>query len=102
MHGRGHVWGGIHGGGMCGRDMHGRRACVVGRYVWWGACMVGGMHGVRHARQGHAWLGVYMAGGMHGGGHVGMHGRGGHVGMAGEMATAADGMHPTGMHSCFI
>ena len=22
--------------------------------------------------------------------------------MAGETATAADGMHPTGMHSCFV
>ena len=40
--------------------------------AWQGACMVR----------------VCMAGGMHGG-HV-----------AGEMATAADGTHPTGMHSC--
>ena len=30
----------------------------------------------------------------------GMHGRG--VCMAGETATAADGTHPTGIHSCFI
>ena len=30
----------------------------------------------------------------------GMHGEGGAC-MAGETATAADGMHPTGMHSCF-
>ena len=36
-----------------------------------------------------------------------MHGQGGMCGgggkgacMAGEMATAADGTHPTGMHSC--
>ena len=55
---------------------------------------------------------VNMAGGMHGGG---MHGRG-HVWqgacvagrcvwwgacVAGEMAIVADGMHPTGIHSCF-
>ena len=32
---------------------------------------------------------------MRGGG--GVHGRGG---VAGEMATAADGTHPTGMHTC--
>ena len=43
-----------------------------------------------------------MAGGVCGGG---MHGRGGMPGgggacVAGEMATAADGMHPTEMHSC--
>ena len=44
-----------------------------------------------------------MAGGM-----AGMHGRGcalqvgGGACMAGETATAADGTHPTGMHSCFL
>ena len=40
-------------------------------------------------------------GGVHDGGHAwqgGMHGRG--VCMTGEMATAAGGTHPTGMHSC--
>ena len=37
-----------------------------------------------------------MAWGVHGRG--GMHGWGTYV--AEEMATAADGMHPTGMHSC--
>ena len=37
-----------------------------------------------------------MAGNMHGGGHAWQG-----VCMEGEMATAADGMHPTGMHSCF-
>ena len=37
-----------------------------------------------------------MAGGIHDGG---VHGRGACV--AGETATAADGMHPTGMHSYF-
>ena len=30
----------------------------------------------------------------------GMHGR--RACVAGEMATVADGMHPTGMHSCFV
>ena len=55
----------------------------------WGACMVKG--------GGHAWQRV---GGMCGGG--GMHDRGVHCGgacVAGEMATAAEGTHPTGMHS---
>ena len=51
------------------------------------------MHG-----RGHAWQG-----GIHGGEHVWwgacMAGRGSCV--AGEMATAVDGTHPTGMHSCF-
>ena len=40
---------------------------------------------------GHAWQGACVAGGC-------VHGRG--ACMAGEMATAADGAHPTGMHSC--
>ena len=47
-----------------------------------GACMVGGMHCM-----GHAW-------------HRGVHDRG--VCMARETATAADGTHPTGMHSCLL
>ena len=39
---------------------------------------------------GHAWQGD-------------MHGRvGGGAGMEGEMASEAGGMHPTGMHSCFM
>ena len=38
-----------------------------------------------------------MAGGMCGGA---VHGRG--TGTVGEMATAADGMYPTGMHSCYL
>ena len=29
-----------------------------------------------------------------------VHDKGGGACMAGEMATAVDGMHPTGMHSC--
>ena len=45
-----------------------------------GACMAGGC----------AWQGACMVGGVHGRG----------VCVAGEMATAADGTHPTGMHSC--
>ena len=43
--------------------------------VWWGACMVGGMHG-----RGHAW-------------QCGMHCR--------ETTTAVDSTHPTGMHYCY-
>ena len=69
---------------------------------------------------GHAWQGGVhgkrwcVAGGMHCGGHVwqeacmaeGACVTGGHVWqeeacVPGEMATAADGTHPTGMHSCF-
>ena len=54
----------------------------------------------------HGGGGVYVAGGMCGRGHAwqgacvagGMHGRGACV--AGETTTAADGTHPTGMHSC--
>ena len=61
-----------HEGGMHGRGLCGR---VVGGHAWQGMCMAEGacMAG------GHAWQGVRMAG---------------------EMATAADGTHPTGMHSC--
>ena len=62
-----------------------------GGHVWQrGACTVkGAMHG---------------EGGVNGKGG-GMHGEGGmHVcrgaGVAGETATAVDGTHPTGMHSC--
>ena len=47
-------------------------------------------------QEGHAWQGACMAGGMRGRG--GMHGRGTCV--AGELATAAGGTHPSGMHSC--
>ena len=63
------VGGGMHGGGMCGKeDMCGG-----------GACMAEAMFGRGHAWQGHVWQGVCMAG---------------------EMVTAADSTHPTGMHSC--
>ena len=63
-----------HDGGMCGRSLHGQ-----------GACMVGG----GHRRQG------ACVGGMHDGGAC-------VVGacVAEDTATAADGTHPTGMHSC--
>ena len=59
--------------------VHGR-VCVLG-----GACMAGVMHdrGVCMAGR-HEWLRACMAGAC----------------MPGKMATAADGMHPTGMHSC--
>ena len=56
-------------------------ACVAGRHAWQGA-MCG---------RGHAWQGVC------GGGHCMA---GGGACMAGETATAADGTHSTGMHSC--
>ena len=73
MHGRGHAWQG---------------ACVAGG---------GGMHG-----RGCAWQGAHVAGGMHGRGHA-WQGRMRVEGacMTGETATAVDGTHPTGMHSCF-
>ena len=51
-------------------------ACVAGVCVC--ACVCG--------------QGACMAGGVHGQGAC----------MAGEMATAAGGMHPTGMHSCWV
>ena len=58
--------------------------------------MVGDMsgQGACVAEEGHAW-------------QRGGHGRGGHVwlgkgGVGGEAATAADGTHHTGMHSCFF
>ena len=85
----GHAWQGegVCGmGGMCCRGVHGRGhawqggawqgVCMTGRPVWQGACMAGG----GHAWQGrHAWQGACVAG---------------------EMTTAVDDMHPTGMHSC--
>ena len=60
-----------------------------------GVCMAGGMHGGGHVWQGrHAWQSVGHAwqGGVCGGGAC----------VAGEMTTAADGTHPTGMHSCTL
>ena len=72
---------GMHGGGTCLAGGHARGVCMVGLYL------AGGMHG-----KGHVCQGACMVGG-------GMCGRG--ACMAGEMATAADGTYPTGMHSCF-
>ena len=64
--------GGMHGRGCAWQDgMHGRGVCVAGG----GACMAGG---------GCAWQGACVTGGMHGR----------------REATAADGTHPGGMHSC--
>ena len=57
-------------------------ACMAGGHAWWeGACMAGG----------HAWQGACIVGG-----HAQQRG----VLVAGETATAAEGTHPTGMHSC--
>ena len=69
---RGHAWQ----WDMCG-----------GGHAWWGCvwyggiCVAGGMGSRR---------GACMVGGMHGR----------RACMAEETATAADGAHPTGMHSC--
>ena len=57
--------------------------------------MTGSMH---RGGRGHVW-GVCMAGGMCGRGVCVV---GGKACAAGEMATAADGTHPTGMHSCYF
>ena len=105
MHDRGGVWGwgmyvagGIHGGGMCGRGMH-SKVLAWHRFSWQGgvhdrgACMVGDMcGGCVHGR------GPFVVGGACvAGGHTW---RGGTC-VAGETATAADGTHPAGMHSCY-
>ena len=66
---------------------------MAGGHAWQGACMVGGMHGGGCVAGGHAWQEACMTGG------VCMTGEGACV--AGEMATAAGGTHPTGMHSSF-
>ena len=70
---RGHAWQGGHvwkegvcmAGGMHGRGLHGRRACMAGGGCVW--------------QRGHTWQVACMVG----------------VCMAVEMATAADGTHPT-------
>ena len=64
----------------CGKVMF-SQACVKNS-VHWGVCMGGCMSGGTCCRGGHVWQGACMT--------------------AGEMATAADGTHPTGMHSCYI
>ena len=71
---RGHAWQGW------GRVQQG--ASVVGGHVWQGACMAGRA----------CMAGACMAGGCVWQGAC----------MARETATAADGTHPTGMHSCCL
>ena len=83
--------------------VYGRGVCMAGGHVWQEGCMAGGMHGRGACVAGDMHGGgAYMAAGVHGGG---VHGRGdmcsgGGACVAGEMATAVDGTHPTGMHSC--
>ena len=78
MHGRGVVYDGgtCVAGGVHGEGVYVAGVCVCGREAW----MVRGMDG-----GGHVWWGACMVGGI----------------VAGETTTAADGTHPTGMHSCF-
>ena len=121
--GGGHAWGcacvveGVHGrgGGVCGRgNSMAEGACMAGGMCGGGegACMAEGVHGRETCK---AERGVCVAGGhAWQRGHVwqrGVHGRGQAwqgacvargVGMHAwqEMATAADGMHPTGMNPC--
>ena len=81
---------------------------MAGGHAWQGegACVVGVSMAGGCPWWGHAWWSgvvVCMAGGvcMVGcGAWVCMVGGGGGGCMAGDMATAADGTHPTGMHSC--
>ena len=65
----------VHRGSAWQGGVHGRGVCI-GR----GVCMV----------EGCAWQGRCMVGGVCGRGAY----------MPGDTATAADGTHPTGMHSC--
>ena len=61
----GHVWhGGVWWGTCMVGGMHGDGICLAGGHVWQGACMVArGVHGTG----GHVWLGsVHGKGGMHG------------------------------------
>ena len=64
----------------------------------------GGVHGRGGmCGRGHVWLGSMHGRGLHGGGVCAWQGCvwwGGGACMTGEMATAAESMHPTGMHSC--
>ena len=93
-----------------------QEVCMAGGHVWWGgmcgeggAYMAGGMHGMcgrggMHGRgdicgRGCVWWGHAWQGDMHGSG--GMRGREWAC-MARETTTAADGTHPTGMHSRFF
>ena len=100
--------------------VYGRGGCMEGGHVWQEGCMARGVHGKRGAWQEGCMAGsmhgrgACVAGDMHSGG--GIHGSGcawwgvcmaegacvagGGACVAGEMATAVDGTHPTGMHSC--
>ena len=79
--------------------MHGR-GCVRHRGCAWGVHGGWDMCGVGHAWQWGTWLGggSCMTGGMHDGGGGCFRG----ACMAAETETAADGTHPTGMHSCCL
>ena len=88
------------GGGMRGTGgMHGRGVSV--QEAWQGACVAGGcVHGGGACMAGGMCGGVGGGAGCVGGQGVCVCGRG--VCVAGETATASDGTHPTGMHSCFL
>ena len=94
-------WGdGMYGRGVCmagcvhGRGCTRQGACRAGGCAWQEHAWQGGMHGRG------AWQGGMHGRGVHGGGHVWQGSVCGRGCMAGDTATAADGMHPTGMHSC--
>ena len=71
-----HGVGGVHGGGHAWLvGVHGQGVCVAGECAWWGSVHGRGCAWLRRC----AWQGECVAG---------------------ETATAADGTHPTGMHSC--
>ena len=81
------------GGGCVWHGGHVLQGCA-----WQGACMAGGcMAGGVHDREACVAEGACMAGGGHA--WQGRHAWQGAC-VAGEMTTAVDGMHPTGMHSC--
>ena len=72
-----------------------------GGHAWQGACMAVGACMVGCAwQQEHVWQGVCMVGHAWQGGICGWGCASQRGCMAGETATAVDGMHPTGMHSC--
>ena len=100
----------VHGeGDVCGKGeacmAKGVGMCGEGRHAWQrggGVCGKGGMHGNRDmcGERGHAWQrGVFAAKGRACMARGACRQRGGAC-VVGETATAADGMHPTGMHSC--
>ena len=73
--------GGVHGGGCAWQWACVAGVGMAGGHAWQGMCVVGGV------------AGICMVGGVH---DRGCAWQGACV--AGETATAADGMHPTGMH----